>query len=101
MDAVAWRVLLEDMDNCARGLDSSGGALYTDEDGVQWGGILILSEGDLEQMCREYGLKLYNAPGPCCGWCFADRDGLPYTDLTPEALWRPTEQMSNDVRKVS
>ena len=101
MDARAWRQFVADVDNCARGVDSRGQPLYVDDDGVEWGGILIFSEGDLEQMCREYGLPLYTAAGPCCGWCQADREDMPYTDLSFNASWRPTEQMPHNVCKVS
>lgn len=99
MDFPAWEKFIADLDRCARGEDAQGQPLFIDDEGMEWGGILIFSEGDLEQMCMMYGLSSYNSVGKMCGWCDADRDGLPYTDLTDEAAWKPTEKMSNDVSK--
>ena len=105
IDHPAWERFLADLDNIARGLDDRGEPLFVDSEGLHWGGIAIFGEGDLEQMCAEWGLTHYNAITQMCGWCLADRneDNLPHTDLSRRADWRPTELMflDNDVQCVS
>ena len=45
--------------------------------------------GDLDEICNQYGLHHFNSGHPCF-WCRADTEGVPWTDLSPEAAWRDT-----------
>ena len=97
IDHPAWETMLRDFDMMAQGKGSDGQDLYIDSEGVSWGGILLFGEGDLEKIVVGWGCKHYQAVSECCPWCLANRSTRPYTDLSPEALWRPTEAMSNEV----
>ena len=44
---------------------------------------------DLEELCNMYGLRHFNG-NECCFFCKANTSTLPWSDLSPEALWRHT-----------
>ena len=82
----------------AQGLGPNGEDLFVDSEGNKWGTILIFGEGDMEQLVVVWGCKHYQSTHEMCAWCLANRSTHPYTDLSPEATWRPTENMTNAVR---
>ena len=97
MDSAAWTAFFTDMDRIAEGKMPNGENIYVDEEGVHWGGILLFSQGDLEQLCLQYGLTNYNSMSEMCGYCRANRTDMPHTNLQEDAPWRPTRNMSNEV----
>ena len=50
----------------------------------------------MEVHCIAWGLPGYSGGPGACSECEADEDGLPYSDLRPAALWRPTAPLSNE-----
>ena len=58
---------------------------------------MLFSEADLEQDTVCWGLVSYNAAAECCGWCLANRSSRPVTDMSHDAEWRPTENMTNEI----
>ena len=105
MDTDAWQSLLSDMDKMANCQGPDGEPLFIDANGEAWGAILLFGTGDMEQLCQQWGLPDYNSIDELCPWCRCNRSTLPYTDQQENALWRPTEDMPNDVivrgKKVS
>jgi hypothetical protein len=51
-------------------------------------------KADLEQDVH-WGMPSYNAADTVCGNCGANRTDRPFTDLRPDAAWRPGEDMPN------
>ena len=51
--------------------------------------LLLFAKGDLEVRANSWGLPSYNGLEPCTECC-ANRGAVPWTDLTAQALWRPT-----------
>ena len=105
MDTDAWQSLLSDMDKMANCQGPDGEPLFIDANGEAWGAILLFGTGDMEQLCQQWGLPDYNSIDELCPWRRCNRSTLPYTDQQENALWRPTEDMPNDVivrgKKVS
>ena len=56
--------------------------------GQRWGLMPLFSQQDLEQLTVGFGLRSYNAAGKCCGYCPADRDLFPFTNLHEDSPWR-------------
>ena len=96
-DAAPWQKLLECFDHLANGLDEDGEPIYIDAQGRRWNFVLLFGVGDMEQLCYGWGLKSYNDVGEMCGLCLANRDDRPFTDLQPDANWRTTCPLSNEV----
>ena len=97
IDADAWEALISDMDRMASCLGADGEPLFIDENGESWGAVLLFGTGDMEQICLKWGLPDYNSIDELCPWRRCNRSTLPYTDQQEHALWRPTEDMPNDV----
>ena len=51
--------------------------------------VLWCLQGDLDYFAKVLKLQHYNAAQPCC-FCKANNSTLPWTDMSPEALWVPT-----------
>ena len=56
--------------------------------------MLLFDKGDGEAHHIGLGLPGYNSKYRVCGYCHADKDGLPWTDLRRCSLWRSI-QLSN------
>ena len=97
IDHPCWDMFVGNFDALANGYDEDGQPVYIDEFGQVWGAILLFSEADLEQDTVGWGLPSYNAADECCGWCLANRSSRPLTDMSADATWRPTENMTNEV----
>lgn len=79
----------------ANGLDESGNVLYECEQGGRWKFILVFGQGDLEQLCVNWGMVSYNGVHEMCGICLANRTDKQFTNLQETAEWRATCPLSN------
>ena len=95
-DPIAWARLLDDFDGLARRQLPDGSPAFRDEDGVEWGFILVFDGDDLEHLVNQYGLTNYNAAHEVCGFCLANRTTRKFTNLQENAEWRPTANLSNE-----
>ena len=84
------------MDRLAEGVLADGTPAAVDEDGTQWGLILLFGQGDLEQLVLQWGLPSYGSTEEMCGYCLANRSNRPYTNLQENSPWRPTTNLSNE-----
>ena len=80
-----WDVLLADFEALAEGVDVNG---------ERWRFVLVFGKADEENRVQSWGLASWSAEDEVCGECLADRSAKSYTDMRPEARWRPTERMS-------
>ena len=85
--AGAWKLFLDDFEALESGV-VDGAAVCEDDDGTRWCQILLFDKGDGEAHHVGLGLPGYSSKYRVCGYCHADRDGLPWTDCRPCALWR-------------
>ena len=83
LDTKIWDALLADFEKLA----TKG---FTDGSGERWKGILLFAKADEQQRCDDWGLPDFRSDEPCAD-CRCNRSTMPYTDLRPEADWRPTE----------
>ena len=94
-DDPTWEKFLSYFDAMANGVDEEGNVLYQDPDGAQWSFVLIFGQGDLEQLCINWGVQSYNNEDEICGCCLANRSTRPFTNLQENAEWRPTCPLPN------
>lgn len=74
----SWACILSSFEEMAGAIDEG-----------KWGGVLLFFGCDLEYCCNELGMSHYNSLKPC-GYCDADTMGVPHTDYSAGAMWRPT-----------
>ena len=95
MEPEAWWQLLNDFDRLAAGQMPDGTKLLVGSDPMPWELALLFGQGDMLQLCQEWGMVHYNAPIECCGMCKANRTNRKITNLQEDAEWRPTTDMPN------
>ena len=96
-DEVAWQTFEQDLEMLAACMLADGTPIVDSGD-LEWRGVMIFGGADLEVQCLSWGLPSYNEPiSDSCGWCLGDRVNRPTNDLRQQALWRPTELMSNEL----
>ena len=82
----------------AVGLDENGDILYRDENGREWKFILIFAQGDMEQLCRSWGLPDYGSVDAVCAMCLGNRgEDYNHAHLQEDSSWRGTCPLHNDV----
>ena len=99
LDDRSWEQILGYFDAMANGLDETGEILYEDENGIRWKFIVIFGQGDLEQLCQQWGVVSYNGEHEMCGCCLANRTTMQFTNLQENAEWRPTCPLSNEASR--
>ena len=82
-DKQIWECVLDDFRDLSRGI-------IRDKIGVEWSFIMLLIKADEEARVNEFGLASWSSAEPCPE-CRSNRSDKPYTDLSRQALWRPTE----------
>ena len=92
----AWEEFFKEMDALAEGKRQDGTPAAKDEDGTEWGVILLFGKGDMEQLVK-WGHRDYGGRGKICSACDGDTTDMPFTDLRSNAKWRPTVNVSNAV----
>ena len=97
LDDKTWGKFLAYFDAMANGLDELGNVLYEDPAKFSWCLLLLFSTGDLEQLCRVWGLQDYNGVHEMCCACLANRTTLPFTDNQEDSAWRDTCPLPNEV----
>ena len=93
LDWAVWEAVLQDLDCLAQGLLPSGEPLRDRQGGV-WSFCLMTMRADEEARCNNFGFPHWGAREHVCPDCLADRAGMAYTNLMPDALWRNSEAMS-------
>ena len=87
-DKRIWEAILADLTFLAQ----EG---FEDPEGSKRSFMLLFAKGDEEKRSVGWGLCSYSSGSPCSE-CLCNRSSLPYTDLGPQARWRPTESMSKE-----
>ena len=80
---------MDDMRQLAIGF-VNGQMVAKDSEGVPWCFLLMLCKADEETRSVVWGFRSYSSAQPCSE-CEANKTNMPFTDLTREAQWRPTE----------
>ena len=83
-----WAMILEDFEKLQDGVVS-------DEDGTSWGACLLFGQGDLDELCNEYGMQHFSGSDEMCMLCRGNRSSMPFTDLRDNAKWHATECLPN------
>ena len=82
--------VFKDLDLLFAGVVESGNPIVTDPSGHIWSFVLLHSVADFEQHVA-WGITSYGTHAICRN-CKANRGDLPYTDMRPEAAWKPSEE---------
>ena len=91
-DTVAWQAVLADFDAMAQGIVD--GHPIAQDGRKTWKFVLMVAKADEEARCNVFGLPHFGAE-ECCSECLCNKQlaGRPFTDLSAQAAWRPTEAM--------
>ena len=81
-DTKVWQEILENLN-----------AAMTNGCG-EWFFCTLFAKADEEQRSLKWGLPSYNDIHEICSECMCNRSNRPYTDLSRNARWRPTESMT-------
>ena len=87
-----WTRLLDNLLQLGSGV-VDGQEVARDADGTLWTFALVFVKADEDVRANDFALVHFEGKNEACPECMANRDTRPFTDMSAEAGWRPSEAM--------
>ena len=87
-----WTRSLDNLPQLGSGV-VDGQEVARDADGTLWTFALLFVKADEDVRANDFGLVHFGGRSEVCPECMANRDARPFTDMSAEAGWRPSEAM--------